>query len=783
MSTPGQQQRIFEKAKWIWPDNPHWDLHNCYALFRKTFSLGKIPARAPLFITADQSYRLFVNGQYVCGGPARGFQKSWPYDEVDVAPFLKRGKNTIAVRAHNPGGSNFQYVSAGYAGLLVAARWKQVQIASDKSWRARRQSGVNPSTVPTSLQLFHQEHIDLRLEDPDWMQPGFDDSSWTAPLGEITWNAMPWYQLEPRGIPLLREIVVKPERQLGIQSGKSAAGYKTVRNISPLFAAEGLTHEQMEGEPAELTIASTGVGRFRRVLLDFGTMMIGCVGMEIDGAKGGEIVDTLHVEVIEPKSLAPYYLPDAYCRMAFSHRLICRAGKQTHTFHHPFGFRYMVLSVRDSKGPLRIRPFLRTMEYPLEITGRLRSSDERLNRIWKACARTQQVCSIDAFVDTPWREQAQWWGDARVQAWNTFHLSGDSRLFRRGIRQIAGQVVPNGLTYGHAPTIAHGCILPDFSLTWILTLWDYYWQTGSVEPLLAHEKVAWGILDYFQGMTDPKSGLATYDKRYWLFLDWAELSKEGAPSLLNLWLLIALQKLAGLYQITGAKEKQRILLRRIRNLRRALGALINSHGLLLDGLDNKGRKIPKTSVHSQTLALTANLPRISARNMLEQVILPYVREQKVFEAKPSAYWITYVFTVLQRYGYHREVVDFIAKYWTPMAEHGTTWENYEPLPGDTSYSHAWSAHPLYHLAQTLGGLTQTAPAWRAVHFEPQFFTDTCSVRIPTPLGLIESSWKKTGARAEGELVLPKGATAQIKLPGQSARTVTKRFRWKVEAND
>ena len=294
----------------------------------------------------------------------------------------------------------------------------------------------------------------------------------------------------------------------------------------------------------------------------------------------------------------------------------------------------MVLCVRDSKGPLRIRPFLRTMEYPLEITGAFRSSDEQLNRIWKACARTQQVCSIDAYVDTPWREQAQWWGDARVQAWNTFHLAGDSRLFRRGIRQIAGQVVPNGLTYGHAPTIAHSCILPDFSLTWILTLWDYYWQTGSVEPLLVHENVAWGILDYFQGMIDPKSGLATYDKRYWLFLDWAELSKEGTPTILNLWLLIALQKLAELYEIAGAKEKQRILLRRVRDLSRALGALVNPHGLILDGLDKKGRKIAKTSVHSQTLALTANLPCISTRATLEQVILPYIRGRRFSRPSP-----------------------------------------------------------------------------------------------------------------------------------------------------
>ncbi|MDA6840245.1 hypothetical protein OSL57_26375, partial [Escherichia coli] len=85
-------------------------------------------------------------------------------------------------------------------------------------------------------------------------------------------------------------------------------------------------------------------------------------------------------------------------------------------------------------------------------------SNPLANKIWKACEQTQRVCSLDAYVDTPHREQAQWWGDARVQAWNTFMLCDDPRLLWRGIRQIAMQTAPNGLTYGHAPTMAHHCI-------------------------------------------------------------------------------------------------------------------------------------------------------------------------------------------------------------------------------------------------------------------------------------------------------------------------------------
>ena len=113
---------------------------------------------------------------------------------------------------------------------------------------------------------------------------------------------------------------------------------------------------------------------------------------------------------------------------------------------------------------------------------------------------------LDAYVDTPWREQAQWWGDARVQAWNTFHLSGDARLFRRGIYQIGGQTTADGLTYGHAPTMAHNCVIPDFTLIWLVTQWDYYWQTGDLQPFRDQRAVVEGVLAYFAAHTG-KNGL------------------------------------------------------------------------------------------------------------------------------------------------------------------------------------------------------------------------------------------------------------------------------------
>ncbi len=776
--SPADLAARLKHARWIWPDSPNWDIQNGYALFRKTFILSRLPSTAPLLITADQSYQLYVNGRFVGRGPARGFQSHWPYDEIDLRSWLKRGRNILAVRAYNPGFSNFQYLTQGYAGLLVAARWGKTEIVSDASWKCRRQASVSRDTIPTSLQLFPQEHIDLRREEGDWSSLKYDETGWTEP-SLTAWNSAPWFSLEPRGIPMLSEREISPVALLGVGEGICADGYQQVRDVVALRYREDRSHRVATATFAPLKVSPAGQGRFRSYLFDFGRTVVGNVILEIDGASGGEIIDTHHVETIEPATLTPDLIIPTHCRMAFGDRLVCRAGKFSHRFYHFYGFRYLCVTVRDAKKEFKLDLKLNWVGYPLERKGAFRSSDSDLEKIWETCAWTQQCCSLDAYVDTPWREQAQWWGDARVQAWNTFHLSGDARLFRRGIAQIAAQTTPDGVTYGHAPTMAHSCILPDFTLIWLLTLWDYYWQTGSTEPLRAHHATVQGALGYFQRHADSNTGLVSHDERYWLFLDWNDLFKDGYPMLYNLWLLLALEKLAQLYRHMKRPGDALPLEKWALKVRRSLERLVNGEGLLRDGIDRAGRIVPGTSLHCQTLALAAGLRGVDAERVLHRVLLPYLRGEVQPKNPPSAYWITYVFSVLIERGFGADVIAFIKKFWLPMVSHGSTWESFQPKRGNGSSSHAWSAHPLYHLMQTIGGIHQAAPAWREIVYRPVFHGTQGKVSIPTPQGVITSAWKQRRGRIEATLKLPAGVKARVDLPGIKRGTVAGTSAWSI----
>lgn len=779
-SAPSPETLIFRGASWLWPHDLRWDLVNAYALFRRGFQLDRVPRRAPLFITADQSYQLFVNGAFVARGPARGFQAHWPYDEIDLARWLVPGRNVIAVRAYNPGASNFQYVSQGYAGLLVAARWGRLSLASDASWRCLPDPGPRRDTIRTAIQLFPQEHFDARPGPVDWTSTAFDDHAWLTPATQ-PFGVLPWASLEPRGIPLLREVAQRPGRIIGRAAGDCGMDWATTRNVYLLRQNEDHRHAPATGDAAEFDVPATGPARFRSVLIDLGQPVVGNFSVVVAGGRGGEIIDFIYTEIIDTATLAPdLRFPDG-SRVTLSARLICRAGRTAHFFYHPFGFRFATITVRESAAPLQISLTFRSTLYPLERRGAFHSSEPGLEQIWETCARSQQNCMLDAYVDTPWREQAQWWGDARVQAWNTFHLSGDARLFRRGIFQIGAQTTADGVTYGHAPTMAHNCVLPDFTLIWMLTQWDYYWQTGDLEPFRAQRATVARALAYFEAHTGP-DGLVTHDPRYWLFLDWTDLPKDGAPTVYNLWLVLALERLAAMHRLTREAAVAVRYERWARRLRATLRTLVDARGLLRDGFDANRKRLSSTSPHAQTLALLANLtPRHAAAQ--ERFLLAYLADESPHRAQPSAYWITYVYTVLAARGHGRAVVDHLHPRWAPMIAHGSTFELFRDHPEfPISHSHAWSAHPLFHLMQTIGGVRQASVAWKTIRFAPVFLGASGGCTVPTPRGEIVSSWQRHADHIEVRLSLPRGVTAEIALPGLPRRRVTGSRTWALPAD-
>jgi len=729
--------QIIKKAHWIVAETyPFFETVNLYSQFRICFDSADLPKIANLFITADQSYRLYVNGQYINAGPARGYQHSWSYDEIDILPYIKEGKNVLAVRVYGSGRNTFAYLTSGYTAFLFALDLGDRQIVSDSKIKSRRQIGVARETAQYSNQLANQEMVDLNIEDTDWKNVDFDDSSWTESMDMGVYNIMPYYKLQARGIPMFEVKDMPAPKLVGVSKGATKSSEKFVRNINILLTEEGTSHTPVKDSVTFAKVDNLSDGQFQSFLFDFGKVVTGMPILKIENAKGGEIVDMLLAESYqEDMSIFPYHTLGS--RAALSNRVICKKGNQEYDFYHLMGFRYMIVRVRNASD-ITVTPTLRWSAYPMESNGRFITSDDNLNAIWQASVQTQRICSLDAYVDTPWREQAQWWGDARVQSWNTFFISGDARLLRRGIQVMSEQKVPNGLTYGHAPTTAHNCILPDYSITWVLTLWDYYWQTGSIEAYQTHRDTLMGLVKYFDTTLDEKTNLLKFDERYWLFLDWTDIQREGCPSILNLWWLYAMDRMTQLCLDNGLDEDAQFFDKKASDIRKAITKnLLAKDGLMSDGILPNGDQSIKKSLHSQTLAKLCNIEGFDFKKASDELILPYLRGQLKTFADPSAYWVVYILQLMADEGYTQDVVNYIALRWKEMGEFGTTFEDFHTDPMENiSRSHAWSAHPAFLLPQIIGGVRQMAPAWKEVSFKPNFLVEEAAITYPTPQGNI-----------------------------------------------
>jgi hypothetical protein len=759
-------------AQWIWYGDFGYDLVNAWMQARRSFTLKTVPAKAVIGVTADTQYRLYVNGVHLMRGPARGFQASWPYDTVDIAPYLRKGRNVIAVLVHQSGISTFQYLHEGHSGLLLWGRVEREDISSGKAWRVRPAPGYRRVTTRVSLQLGFQESFDARLDDESWLTPEYDDSDWIAPRTRNL-GCMPWHGLEDRGIPPLREEVRFPKGVISTSSGKCAQGYADAADVVSLYASE----KHSWRSAASMEFPPTGKDRFIAYCVDFGKEVVGSLRIVVEGAKGGEIVDTLVTEGlygIEPGIFDP---SKKECHESFGNRLVARAGRTEHEQFDYWGFRYAVVVVRNSAKKLKIGLKLHWVGYPLELKGEFETSNKRLNDIYEMCVWTQQCCMLDAYVDCPWREQAQWWGDARVQGANTFYLSADSRLMARGIRQIAGQDVPNGLTYGHAPTMAHGCILPDFTLTWILTHRDYYWQTGDLSLFEAHKARIHRAFEYFQSMLAP-NGLFPYDPRYWLFLDWCPIFKDGYPTLYNFFYLAALRAAIELFRLSGEEPHEYV--RREEALADAIEKRLFRNGAIVGGLSWEGKPVAQNSAHVYAWAILLDLFPAYHQSFLERQLLPVARGNHKDPLTPSPFFMTYIFDALKKCGRMDEAVDCIERWWGEMLDRGftTAVEVWSSRPAYGSLCHAWSAHPIVHFSNILLGIWQESPAWQTIRFSPTFTrADRARGKVATPHGAIESSWEKVGDSIRVTLDLPPGVTAIASLPGHTKESVTGRKEW------
>lgn len=210
-------------AKWCWPAGADPYNYGVYH-FRKTFELKSVPEKFLIHVTADNRYQLYVNGERVAWGPARGDLFHWRYESVDIAQWLRPGRNVLAAVVWNDGRYRAVAQISNRTGLLVQGDGEAEQVVNTPGgWVAVENEAYSP--LPITYEMVRGyvaippgEEVDAANYPWGWEQPDYDDSAW-KPV-EAGRNGAPretvdapnrWF-LAPRPIPLMEETPIRLAR-------------------------------------------------------------------------------------------------------------------------------------------------------------------------------------------------------------------------------------------------------------------------------------------------------------------------------------------------------------------------------------------------------------------------------------------------------------------------------------------------------------------------------------------------------------------------------------------
>jgi len=731
--------------------------------FRRVLDLPAPPSHFLVRVSADNRYRLFVNGTSVSFGPQLGSIDHWRYDTVDLGPYLTPGRNVLAAEVWNYGDEKpYAYMSVKTGFLLQGVGPAAEAADTGPEWKVTEDHAYQ--ALPPDRALLHTfivsgpgDRIDGSAYPWGWASASYDDSGWDRPrlLGrgipsrmgtDVTW----W--LAPRTLPPMEEV---PQRLAGVRRAEGAA-------VTDAFARGS----------APVAIGSHGRAT---ILLDQGFETNAFPRLTVSGGRGAVITVTYAEAAVDSQGRKGNRNEIEGKRIIGVQDQFRPDGGRSRVFA-PLNYRtyrYVQIEVQAGDNPVVLEDFLGAFTgYPFRETGAFASDAPDLARIWDVGWRTARLCADETYMDCPYYERLQYVGDTRIQALISLVASGDDRLMRNAIDLIDRSRIPEGLTQERYPSNSPA-IINTFSLFWIDMVHDHWMYRGDRELVRTSLLGIRNVLDWFKDHLDRRTGmLGPLD--YWTFVDWADQwpwndragiggepdgTRTGGSAIVTLQLAETLANAADLCRALGEDALAGQYAHRAQALNEATVRLCWDEGrhLLAD--------TPAKTSFSQHANIMAVLSGAVTGDPARDLMARVSRDPSLIQA--TLYYRFYLGRALKRVGLGDTYVAQLQPWRDALAVGLTTF----PEKGDPTRSdcHAWSASPVYELLSTVCGVEPASPGFRTVAIEPNLGPlHWVAGRVAHPAGPIEIRFERAGDGLDASVTLPPDITGVLRWKGSFA---------------
>jgi hypothetical protein len=741
------------KAQWI--TSP--EATNGYEVihFRKSFDLPSVPTSFIIHISADNRYKLYVNGQFAGLGPARGDVYNWNFVTKNIAPLLKTGKNTIAVMVWNYGPYNpAGQMSLGLTGLVVQGNGeKEAIINTDKSWKCFVDMAYTPITnihVNGYYVAGATEKLNVSTFPWGWESADYNDSTWKNAC--FSQNAsmkggvdVPGRELVPQPIP---EMEMTSER---LKSIRSIEGMEVSKDFKMVFdnplnieiPAYKKVRILLDNE--KLTTAYMNLlfskGKDAKIAIGYTESLYDNGGKKINGvmpSKGNR-------NEIEGKTLVAYW--DSICPDGSANRQFQSLWWRT--------YRYVALDIETAAEPLEINDIYGIFTaYPFKMTSSFKADNrEDLQKIIETGWQTARLCANETYMDCPYYEQLQYFGDTRIQTMVSLYNTSDTCMVKHALEAGRHSMTSNGIPMSRYPSAVIQFI-PPYSLSWIGMVYDYWMYRGDDAYVKTLLPVIRTIISWYEQYLKEDGSLAKTP--FWNFADWAKefhrgearTDASGHSAFRDLELLYALQESQQMEEALGMKSMAKN--------DDEMGKKISSS--FKNKYWNDQKKLfadtEDRNLFSQHVNILAILTHIvegeEAKQLFEKM------EQDTTLAKATIYFSYYLNEAREIAGLGDEYLSHLDIWNNQMKLGLSTWaEAPEPARSDC---HAWGASPNVELLRMVLGVKSGAPGFKTILISPHLKgLKTVSGTITHPNGEIGLKYVY-GRSLKAEITLPQGTT-------------------------
>ena len=731
------------RALWITAESAPVNEYGVYH-FRKTIDLSNAPTKFVVHVSADNRYKLYVNGEMVSLGPARSDIYNWAFETVDIAPQLKAGKNTIAAVVWNfAEHAPVAQMSFNKTGFIMQGDDEAEQIVNTgNSWKSIRNESYSPLIVDLKSYFVvgPGDKVEASKYPWGWEQPEYDDSSWAAARRVMNGGGKglgnyPGWLLVPSSIPLMEMTTERIQKLRKTEGMTAPAGFpeKSGNWTIPASSQVSLLLDQTYLTTAYLNLKFSK-GRNAGITIKYAESLFD----EVPNNKGNR-------DQVDGKTFFGY--DDQIIADGGDQRMFTSLWWRT--------YRYILLEIKTADEPLVLHDMYGTYTgYPFQLASKFSAPEmPELDKILSVGWRTARLCAHETYMDCPYYEQLQYFGDTRIQAMVTLYNSHDDRLVRNAIDNGRQSIVTDGITMSRYPSNLHQFI-PSFSIWWITIINDYWMYRGNNQFVASQLPYVRMILDFYEQRLHDDASLSYIP--HWFFTDWASGFSGGEPprmadgrsAVQDLHFLLGLQAAANMERAIGMTA--------FADHYEQIASKIKA-GFKEKYWDNN-RKLfadtPERNKFSQHANILSILSGIVENQEAKDLMVNLLKDEN--QTPASVYFKYYLNMALNKVGMGDDYLDMLDIWHTHLANGLTTWaESPEPARSDC---HAWGSSPNIEFYRIVLGIQSGAPGFEKVLIAPHLGKlHNASGNIPHPKGDISVDYKidKKGV-LNVEISLPQG---------------------------